>query len=288
MAERAEVKKIAEVGKGMSLIVCPECNRKVSEYAEWCPNCGCPIEIIKLRQNKQEEVVERKENSNSTTVNTYSITLLDTHDNNLRVARYLRILCNIGVSESMSIVGKIPCVLFKDVDEETKNQIEEVFNFYEVVYETKQTGHKDFIPQVTSKKIIYVGSKYGDLDRTSYIYLGREYDFPFSTNFSDAPFVLRDSTSEEDAKIIQEELNNLGVYTQIIDSENNVKPIVSSLKREASIPTKSKPIITCPYCGSINIIKVSAMSRITSTATVGVASKKIGKQWKCNNCKSYF
>lgn len=266
----------------MSLIVCPECNRKVSEYAKWCPNCGCPIEIIKLRQNKQEE------SSNSTTVNTYSITLLDTYGNNLRVARYLRILCNIGASESMSIVGKVPCVLFKNVDEEIKNRIEEVFNFYEVEYETKQTGYKDFIPQVTSKKIIYVGSKYGDPDRISYTYLGREYDFPFSTNFSDAPFVLRDSTSEEDAKIIQEELNNLGVYTQIIDCENNVKPIVSSLKHESSITTKSQPIITCPYCGSINVIKVSTMSRITSTAAVGVASKKVGKQWKCNNCKSYF
>ena len=34
-------------GIEMSLLKCPECNHDVSEYAEVCPNCGCPIEVIK-------------------------------------------------------------------------------------------------------------------------------------------------------------------------------------------------------------------------------------------------
>ena len=31
----------------MSLIKCIECGNDVSEYAEACPKCGCPIYIIK-------------------------------------------------------------------------------------------------------------------------------------------------------------------------------------------------------------------------------------------------
>ena len=31
----------------MSLIKCCECNTKVSEYADKCPNCGCPVSVIK-------------------------------------------------------------------------------------------------------------------------------------------------------------------------------------------------------------------------------------------------
>lgn len=31
----------------MSLIKCCECNTKVSEYADKCPNCGCPMSVIK-------------------------------------------------------------------------------------------------------------------------------------------------------------------------------------------------------------------------------------------------
>ena len=30
------------------LLKCPECNNDVSEYADKCPNCGCPINKIKV------------------------------------------------------------------------------------------------------------------------------------------------------------------------------------------------------------------------------------------------
>ena len=31
----------------MALLKCPECNKEFSEYAAACPNCGCPIDIVK-------------------------------------------------------------------------------------------------------------------------------------------------------------------------------------------------------------------------------------------------
>ena len=43
-----------------------------------------------------------------------------------------------------------------------------------------------------------------------------------------------------------------------------------------------------PYCNSTNLTKVSGTSRFASTLMFGIGSKKVGKQWKCNNCKSYF
>lgn len=50
----------------------------------------------------------------------------------------------------------------------------------------------------------------------------------------------------------------------------------------------SKPTITCPYCQSTNIKKISKTSRFVSTGLFGLASSKIGKQWHCNSCKSDF
>lgn len=41
----------------------------------------------------------------------------------------------------------------------------------------------------------------------------------------------------------------------------------------------------CPMCGSINIEKISTTSRVVSIAAVGLASGKIGRQYKCKNCK---
>lgn len=43
--------------------------------------------------------------------------------------------------------------------------------------------------------------------------------------------------------------------------------------------------IHCPNCNSTNVEQISTTSRVASVAAVGVASSKIGKQYKCKNCK---
>ncbi len=48
----------------MAIIKCIECGHDVSEYADKCPNCGCPITVIKNNQIKNIETkvkdLERK------------------------------------------------------------------------------------------------------------------------------------------------------------------------------------------------------------------------------------
>ena len=46
--------------------------------------------------------------------------------------------------------------------------------------------------------------------------------------------------------------------------------------------------VSCPYCKSTNVRKIGVVSRRVSVGLFGLASKKIGKQWHCNNCKSNF
>ena len=53
-----------------------------------------------------------------------------------------------------------------------------------------------------------------------------------------------------------------------------------------------KPIeqltITCPYCQSIDVKKITTTGRMFSMGFFGLASSKVGKQWHCNKCKSDF
>ena len=42
----------------------------------------------------------------------------------------------------------------------------------------------------------------------------------------------------------------------------------------------------CPTCGSINIKKITGLSKVGSVALWGVLSRKVHKQWHCNTCGS--
>ena len=44
--------------------------------------------------------------------------------------------------------------------------------------------------------------------------------------------------------------------------------------------------IHCPYCNSTNIRKIGTVNRAVSVGMFGLASSKIGKTHKCNDCGS--
>ena len=92
-----------------------------------------------------------------------------------------------------------------------------------------------------------------------------------STDFYDAMIKLHDDD------IIEYELKMSQFRSQVE---------VQEAEAERKKIEDSKP--HCPYCNSTNLTKVSGTSRFASTLMFGIGSKKIGKQWKCNNCKSYF
>lgn len=60
------------------------------------------------------------------------------------------------------------------------------------------------------------------------------------------------------------------------------------LRRKAERNRKYPPTPECPYCKSRQTEKASATSRWLSTGLFGLASRQVGKQWYCKNCKSYF
>lgn len=46
--------------------------------------------------------------------------------------------------------------------------------------------------------------------------------------------------------------------------------------------------VTCPYCKATNVRKIGIVGRSVSVGLFGLGSKKIGKQWHCDNCGSDF
>lgn len=120
--------------------------------------------------------------------------------------------------------------------------------------------------------------------------------------------------SEEEYNKIIEELKHVNIFTKKkLLQHQNYKCIYDRLQKpEVSYP---KPIILensnyesdeefwkrinqhtisasqtveCPYCHSKDTKEISTTIRVISTSWFGLASKKIGKQFHCNNCSADF
>lgn len=113
---------------------------------------------------------------------------------------------------------------------------------------------------------------------------------------SDAILYVKEKTNctdEQAIEVVEE------IYSVMKNNQQNTVSLWKTTKKEikkdvincSSIPSPT-PVQSnqphCPYCNSTNLTKVSGTSRFASTLMFGIGSKKIGKQWKCNNCKSYF
>ena len=64
--------------------------------------------------------------------------------------------------------------------------------------------------------------------------------------------------------------------------------LAEKVKSQTPIVPSSKPQIICPYCQSTRVSRIGLLSRIVSVELWGLASSKIGKQWRCDNCGSEF
>lgn len=60
----------------------------------------------------------------------------------------------------------------------------------------------------------------------------------------------------------------------------------AKLEHGKAILEEQSRVPKCPSCGSSNISKIGIINRAVSTSILGLASSKIGKTHKCNNCGS--
>lgn len=62
----------------------------------------------------------------------------------------------------------------------------------------------------------------------------------------------------------------------------------AKMEHGKAILEESRRVAKCPSCGSSNVSKIGALGRAVSAGIWGLASSKIGKTHKCNNCGTTF
>ena len=100
----------------MALIVCPECNNKVSEYADKCPSCGCPMEIIKRNASKEQTPSEYRR-----------VILQDPGVSKVNTIKCVREITNLGLKEAKILVDTAPQILVEGVTEQDAINLQKMF-----------------------------------------------------------------------------------------------------------------------------------------------------------------
>ena len=127
----------------MALIKCPDCGKEVSDKAQACIHCGCPIA-------SNDVVVEAK--------NGYQVVLVSVGGNKIAVIKEIRELHSImGFDEAVQLVDSAPCCIKKYVSRSVAEQIQKKFQAVGADVQIQPSGaeYKSLAPQNDKPDVLY-------------------------------------------------------------------------------------------------------------------------------------
>lgn len=243
----------------MALIYCPQCGHpNVSDSAEKCPNCGCNIKNFFLNDKikKQQRIIttqKREEQQKK---------LLQCPECNRFFDYSLKICPYCGLSME---------------DKESINRLHNINRLEERIKDTSSLTKNLLICLVSFAAFIvflllYILTDSGFI--LTLCFTGALLSVVFLVNI-----FIYFSDKNKDKKKLEIAKRDYTSYKKIEEQEFN--RLIQSIN-------SNKIEIYCPYCKSSNVQKITTSSRVGSSVMFGIASKKMGKQWHCNTCKSDF
>lgn len=267
----------------MALVKCPECGRmNVSDLAVACPNCGFPIKehFSKIKEEGQsQQDPERSEKK-----------IVKLTDSSKESDAYRRLVTVLNVEALIKA-------------EEEKKERDRIENEKHIKRENEKAQSSAETCGRQRKAVVDAESKLlGKKNKRMIcliIALGvAVIGAPMATGSGSTPFVYVCACAFEflmvlcvhsDVKKAETELelakSDFEEYERIIQKEKEAeeKRKEEKMEERSRIYRAQHPI--CPQCGSNDTQRISTVNRAVSTATLGIASSTIGKQYKCNKCK---
>lgn len=106
----------------MSLIICPECKKEISSFANTCPNCGFPLE---------------QKNINSI----YDLILISIGDSKMEIIKLLRQNRTLNLGEALSLVTNTPSVIFSNIKHERAIQLKKSLELLGAIIEINESNN---------------------------------------------------------------------------------------------------------------------------------------------------
>ena len=270
----------------MAIIKCPECGReRVSSIAETCPDCGYPI-----KQHFQD--VTKEDNTDTIQSESKNTTNLEESETFAKKAQAIRCTrCKAIYSSDMPYCPTCGIGEVKDIEIRcTKCKTMYPANMShcpscganKAKEENTQTPTSNVAtperPTLSKGFLIY------EIVATVLLILMFNSN-PFALFLEIFCFVILPAIiylSNYFKKVQDYDLaqNNPQAYQKKLQDEAKARQARAEAER---IRLQNAP--KCPHCNSTDIEKITTMDRGISIAMVGLASGKIGKQYKCKKCK---
>lgn len=281
----------------MALIKCPECGKEISDKSEICVHCGYPIkDTIEKVKEDDNEIDETKFFTICNKCGNINFTNKTRIENTTKSQGYPT--CMMCGGEIKILAGK------RQWMKKSKREREDI-----VQEEIQRVKHNP-------KYDIRMANEYGnglrpDLDVQRYCpSCGKDYS-KFKTQqsimtceFCGTEIESSDMLVSDFGELWEEEKKRLGIdipqnsepierliiKTFLLDNDKFSEALFNERWHPEQYKSKSQPveknIPKCPTCGSPNIKKISGLSKAGSVALWGIFSRKVHKQWHCDNCGS--
>lgn len=281
----------------MALINCPECGKEVSDKAQACIHCGFPFqkqeftaETICEPENKTivDPVVDKIINYLNDKVTSF-IENPDQYERKTKI--FIQEIAKTELEKLVAEANRLEQLGDKSIWDKIAITIANIDNQTE--YYSGWGEHKKFYEFIkfdklqadTQKKImniLYEKHCFDKAEHLSYWYV---------------IYQLLLYGTEEIKNELKNNLYTLNTtkdqsrYDDVMDmvdknllTPNLLKTPINSSTTINQVNTQNIP--KCPTCGSNNINKISGLSKAGSVALWGIFSRKVHKQWHCNNCGS--
>ena len=257
----------------MSLINCPNCGRpNVSDSAENCPECNYNIkahfEEIKRKQKEFEEqkIIEEQRKQKEIEQKAEEEKQIECPECHESFSAKLPTCPNCGLSIN---------------DNENIKRLNEINRLEKIVKQKRDIKNFLFIFLFfLIASIFFLKGYFNGHDSFSGTFAGLSSVFTFLCFIGFAISISEHFENQSKLKLAKED------YDKYLEQkkEAQIQAELASIEKHQKYLNNAQ----CPYCHSRNTKKISTASRATSVALTGIASKKIGKQWHCNDCGSDF
>lgn len=250
----------------MSLILCPECNEKISDKSAVCIHCGCPLSIssdinieIEMIENQLfdlQTALQQKKSHNE---------IYDKLSN--LFATVHKKICytpNSQYDDLLFIITKHLCYSANVI---THSIVTQYFKLIEMKYVT-ENGY--------TKSIELIVDTIKNTNRHI------TYWFPIYQLLENAP-----DENKNYLKSLLQEPNAFG-QPKINDIYSFAEKYLSGEFRTNNKTHIESDIPKCPNCQSTDVQKLSTASKVVGVGLLGLASKTVGKTYKCNKCGYYW